>query len=419
MISNNVQSSSQFDTCASINGKGGAGYFVLKDKGAVEVNQAIFKTCNSINGGGLYISLDNSSSLTITNSNLFSGCTTSESGGGLYAYVKDTDSKMLIEDNSYFYECISSNDQGGAGYIEGLLFSCIEINKAKIEKCNSIQGKGIYFNIKTKAQLQATNSCLFKGCTSSQSGGCFYAIINGADSKLNISDFTLFDSYLITSPTGQGGGSYLRIIKDATYELNKVIYKGYNAVEGGIMYGGHILFKENTAGEYGRDIFFLCSSLNFLDISHHLLFDQFCPLYDLDNAIYGTEYWTQTELSREPEVDYDPTQRYTSFLVTHFIYRTKTLTSEANELILRGATHDEVDSISVGYHSKVQFGAYGQIICQDLAQWQEEENEFSDVNGVNQKFTLEFLDFVLPEQMEEAGKLNYSFQTARYDFKRF
>ncbi|KAA6383947.1 MAG: hypothetical protein EZS28_020526, partial [Streblomastix strix] len=116
IISSNVQ----FDTCTCTYGKGGAGYFVVKDKGTVEVNQAIFTTCSSVNGGGLYVSLDNSSSLSITNSNQFSGCTTSSgSGGGLYAQVKDPDSKLLIEDNSYFFECISTNGQGGAGYIEG------------------------------------------------------------------------------------------------------------------------------------------------------------------------------------------------------------------------------------------------------------------------------------------------------------
>ncbi|KAA6320061.1 MAG: hypothetical protein EZS28_054738, partial [Streblomastix strix] len=187
---------------------------------------------------GLYVSLDNSSSLAITNSNLFSGCTTSSgSGGGFYANVKDPDSKLIIEDNSYFFECISSNGQGGAGYIEGSNFSSIEINKAKIENCNSIQGGGIYCDIKTGSQLQVTNSSLFKGCTSSQQGGGFYAIIDGADSKLNISGFTLFDSCLATSQTGQGGGSYLKVSNNASFELNKVTYKGCSAIEGGGIYG--------------------------------------------------------------------------------------------------------------------------------------------------------------------------------------
>ncbi|KAA6382286.1 MAG: hypothetical protein EZS28_022187, partial [Streblomastix strix] len=500
IISSNVQ----FDSCTCTYGKGGAGYFVVKDRGTVEVNQVVFKTCSSVNGGGLYLSLDNSSQFVITNSNLFTGCSASESGGGFYANVKDPDSKLLIEDNSYFFECISTNGQGGAGYIEGSNFSSIVIKKAKIENCNSIQGGGIYCDIKTRSQLQITNSCLFQGCTSSQQGGGFYAIIDGADSKLNISGFTFFDSCLITSPTGQGGGSYLKISNNASFELNKATYKGCNAFEGGGMYGeidnanrfiltssnqfiscssierggaiylnfpnnstcnfivgSLILFKENTANECGRDIFFLCSSLNFLDVSRHLLFDLFSPFYDLDNAFYGTEYWTQTELSREPEVDYDLIKRYSSFFsdtlyisnlgqigndeescgklgiaCSSFTYALdkvltpewkpqtiititdntpkvihtyvavgqikllEPLTSEANELILRGATHDEVDSISVGYHSKVQFSAKGQIICSDLAQWQLEENQFSDVNGVDQKFTLEQLEFILPEQIE-------------------
>ncbi|KAA6402885.1 MAG: putative MAP kinase kinase family domain protein [Streblomastix strix] len=501
IISSNVQ----FDTCTCTNGKGGAVYFIVKDKGTVEVNQALFKTCSSINGGGLYASLDNSSSLTVTNSNLFIGCTTSSgSGGGLYTQVKDPDSKLFIEDNSYFFECNSLQGQGGAGFIEASNFSSIKINKAKIENCSSIQGGGIYCNIKTGAQLQVTNSSLFQGCNSSQSGGGFYAIIDGANSKLNISGFTQFDSCSTTGPTGQGGGSYLKISNNASFELNKVTYKGCSAFEGGGMYGeidnanrfiltssnqfincssterggamylnlpnnttfnfiiGSLtLFKENTAGECGRDIFFHCNTFNFLDISHRLLFDLFSPLYDLDNAFYGTEHWTQTELSREPEVDYELIKRYSSYFAdtlyisslgqtgndeescgklgvacSSFSYaRDKVLTpewkpqtiqnitdktpkvihtyvavgqikllepltSEANELILRGATHDEVDSISVGYHSKVQFGNKGQIICSDLAQWQEEENQFSDVNGVDQKFTLEQLDFVIPEQME-------------------
>ncbi|KAA6394018.1 MAG: hypothetical protein EZS28_010455, partial [Streblomastix strix] len=504
ILSSNVQ----LDTCTSAFGKGGAGYFVVKDRGTVEVNQAIFKTCSSVNGGGLYLSLDNSSSFVITNSNLFTGCSASESGGGLYANVKDPDSKLIIEDNSYFFECISSNGQGGAGYIEGSNFSSIIISKAKIENCNSIQGGGIYCDIKTGTQLLVTNSSLFKGCTSSYQGGGFYTIIDGSDSKLNISGFTLFDicsaTESIAGPNGQGGGSYLKITNNASFELNKVTYRDCSAFEGGGMYGeidnanrfvitssnqfiscssterggamylnfpnnstynfiiGSLtLFKENTATECGRDIFVLCNNFNQLYITNRLLFDVFSPLYYLDNAIYGTEYWTQTELSREPEVDYDLTKRYSSYFAdtlyisnlgqtgsdeescgklgvacSSFSYtrdkvlspewRPQTiqnitddtpkvihtyvavgqmkllepLTSEADEIILRGATHNEENSLSVGYHSKVQFGNKGQIICSDLAIWQEQGNEFSDVNGVDQKFTFEFLDFVLPEQME-------------------
>ncbi|KAA6362033.1 MAG: hypothetical protein EZS28_042440, partial [Streblomastix strix] len=273
-------------------------------------------------------------------------------------------------------------------------------------------------------------------------GGGIYGEIDNANRFI----ITSSNQFISCNSKERGGAMYLNFPNNSTYNF---------------IVGSLILFKENTANECGRDIFFLCSSLNFLDVSHHLLFDLFSPFYDLDNAFYGTEYWTQTELSREPEVDYDLIQRYSSYFAdtlyisnlgqigsdevscgklgiacSSFTYardkvltpewRPQTiqnitdntpkvihtyvvvgqmkllepLTSEADEVILRGATHDEVDSLSVGYHSKVQFGNKGQIICQDLAKWQEEENEFSDVNGVDQKFTLEFLDFVLPEQME-------------------
>jgi hypothetical protein len=45
------------------------------------------------------------------------------------------------------------------------------------------------------------------------------------------------------------------------------------------------------------------------------------------------------------------------------------LTSEADELILRGATSDEDISLLPGEYSKVKFGGDGQIIAADLASW--------------------------------------------------
>ncbi|KAA6389798.1 MAG: hypothetical protein EZS28_014675 [Streblomastix strix] len=505
-----IQSSTQFDTCICTTGKGGAGYFVVQNKGSVKLSQTTFKTCSSINGGGLYITLQSEASLTVTKANQFTGCTTTTgSGGGLYATVKDPNTKIFIEDNSRFFECKSILGQGGGAYIDATLQTSIEISRAQFDSCESSIGGGIFCSVLTGAQLSVTNSSLFYGCKASNQGGGLYTICDDTNSKLNISGFTQFDlcqtTGPIAGPNGQGGGSYLKITNNASFELNKVTYKDCSAFEGGGMYGeienanrfiitssnqfiscnsierggamylnfpnnssynfivGSLtIFKENIAGQCGRDIFFYCNNFNYLEVSRRLLYDVLSPLYDVNKALYGTEYLTQVELSHDPESDYDLINRYvtcfadtlyisnlylqgndeescgdkgsacssftyarTKFLTpewrpqtllaingsTHKVTHTyvavgqmqilEPLTSEADDVILRGATHDEIDSVSVGYHSKVQFGERGQIVCSDLARWQEEEgNEFAKINGVNQKFTLQQLEFVLPEQME-------------------
>lgn len=79
-----------------------------------------------------------------------------------------------------------------------------------------------------------------------------------------------------------------------------------------------------------------------------------------------------------------------TYVVVESMQILEPLTSEADEVIIRGVRNDEVSAVPVGYHSKVEFGEEGQIICSDLAKWQQEEgNEFMDVNGVDQKFTFE------------------------------
>ncbi|KAA6402890.1 MAG: hypothetical protein EZS28_001587 [Streblomastix strix] len=503
-----IQDGVEFDTCTSASGKGGAGNAIVKGRSVVELNSATFKNCSSANGGGLYITLEEESQLTITNSNLFNNCTASGSGGGLYATVKDPDSKVIIRDNSKFNICKSTNGNGGGAYIEGTNQASIEINKATIENCNSIQGGGIYCDIKTQSSLQVTNSNLFKGCKSTTAGGGLYAKCDGINSKMNISGFTQFDSCSTTGTSGQGGGSYLQVSTNASFELNKVTYKGCSAVDGGGLFGDYnkankfiitssnyfigcsvtergggmyikftddpetnflvgslTEFKENLASQqsHGRDIFVYCNNFNFLEAPRRLLFDVFSPLYDMENAIYGTEFWTNVLLHHDPGVDQNLIDRYKTYFgdelyisnvnqtgndeeqcggkgsaCSSFTYaktkvktpewrpqtiktRTPTtpkvvhtyitvesmqilepFTSEADEVVIRGVTPEEFYPENLtSLYSKIEFGEKGQIIISDLARWQEEEDsEYLDVNGVDQKFTFQYLEFVLPEKLD-------------------
>lgn len=65
-------------------------------------------------------------------------------------------------------------------------------------------------------------------------------------------------------------------------------------------------------------------------------------------------------------------------------------TSEADEVVIRGVTPEEFYPENLtSLYSKIEFGEKGQIIISDLARWQEEEDsEYLDVNGVDQKFTF-------------------------------
>ncbi|KAA6384794.1 MAG: hypothetical protein EZS28_019679, partial [Streblomastix strix] len=222
--------------------------------------------------------------------------------------------------------------------------------------------------------------------------------------------------------------------------------------------GYGVYFKLNQASKFGRDGFVYCKNIDDLNLEQLFLFDIFSSSYDKNNALYGTEYESESLLGRSQLIDYDLLMSMVQY-ISDIIYlsedqsissdsskcgsikqpcltlhygRTKVITPEWNKdtvpqdniedyqrinhtfviyqgiqisepfqtesdnVILRGALIEEYPTATD--YAQMKFSNQGQIICSDLAQWQQQG--LSENKGVNQKITLQFIDFILLAQYE-------------------
>ena len=81
-------------SCSSPSGNGGAVYIKTdSDSSLFEVKYVTFTSCSAVNGGGMWIDMTESSSLTITHST-FHSCTASEYGGAIYISLSSIPSSL-------------------------------------------------------------------------------------------------------------------------------------------------------------------------------------------------------------------------------------------------------------------------------------------------------------------------------------
>ncbi|KAA6364735.1 MAG: hypothetical protein EZS28_039738, partial [Streblomastix strix] len=201
----------KFDQCESIN-KGGAIYIKADMSQLIEINNAVFTVCTCTKeGGGIYAYITNGGSFRITNGTTFTQCKSiSGSGGGLYTIVKTTTSEIQISDGVTFDGCLSGQ-QGGGLYISADQSKINEINKMIVKECQAKkEGSGLYIEVIQSAFLQICNGTSFTDCASqsiTSSGGGMYAKVKDINSRLVLSDQMMFEN--CNSSVSGGGISFL------------------------------------------------------------------------------------------------------------------------------------------------------------------------------------------------------------------
>ncbi|KAA6370868.1 MAG: hypothetical protein EZS28_033605, partial [Streblomastix strix] len=419
-------------------GQGRGAYVELSNDGMIEINEVTFNDCKGINGGGIQMNCLSTQKQTF-NGTQFTNCVADQNGGGIYCIIIsgeiemnevimnrcsalngggiytsiDNIGKLTIKEQCLFQQCISEQGQGGALNI-ALDGGILNIEKSMMKKCSSFNGGGIYSSITSMQEFLIDNEVFFEECE---------AVGENLQS-------------------GRGGAIYINLEQNAPYEFK---------------IGTGVHFNLNKASKFGRDGFVYCKNIDDLEPDMRFLFDVFDDSFDRNNALYGTEYASELELGTSQRIDYDLLKLMIPYfndtiyisedqsiatdsskcgkiklpcLTLHF-GRTKVITSEWNKdtipqgnigsqqinhtfiifkgiiisepfqtesdnVILRGALKSEFSSVT--NNALLKFKDQGQIICCDLSQWQQQG--LSENKGVDQKITIQCIDFILPAQYE-------------------
>ncbi|KAA6398537.1 MAG: hypothetical protein EZS28_005937, partial [Streblomastix strix] len=353
-----------------------------------------------------------------------------DGGSALSATIK-SGSSIYIQDYSVFEECISESGSGGAIKIQqngGIL----DIKETLMKKCKALNGGGIYAQILAMEQFQINEEVYFEEC----------------------------EAFSTSIQQGRGGAIYINVGQDAPYEFTV---------------GVNLHFNQNKASQYGRDLFILCKNIIVMKPDRRILYDMLNETYDKDNAIFGTESAFESELGRPQMIDFDilslmlpyyndivyisqdqsisentlkcgriylpcVTLSYAEgkVLTPEWTYETVPLDSagaqqinytyiifqgievaqpfetEADNVIIRGAFPDEY--LFATQRAILIFTKSGQIICSDLAQWQQQGQ--LERRSVNQNFYIHHLEFVLTEDSEIKSIVKIIGSSSHNDFGR-
>ncbi|KAA6378650.1 MAG: hypothetical protein EZS28_025823, partial [Streblomastix strix] len=180
--------------------KGGAIYADLSLGGILQIEQSIkFSNCQTsgtnqdLHGGAIYANVGASGQVLISAFCEFTNCKCAQgSGGAIYALLNGSSSKLEIKDNVKFTNCSCSREGGAICIPDSNVSSNINLNKIMIKDCTASAGGGIWVRINAGAIATLANYSSFTNCSSSSTtasgGGGLYSVVNGAGSKLTISD---------------------------------------------------------------------------------------------------------------------------------------------------------------------------------------------------------------------------------------
>ncbi|KAA6368396.1 MAG: hypothetical protein EZS28_036077, partial [Streblomastix strix] len=150
-----------FDRC-ECQLQGGGIYISAEQSKINEINKMIVTGCKAkLEGSGLFIEIIQSAFFSINRDTSFTDCasssTSGSSGGGIYAKVKDIDSRLVLSDQIKFENCNNSISGGGVSFlIQGR--GSVELIRTLIQNCNSPKGGGIFALIESGSQLSIINS---------------------------------------------------------------------------------------------------------------------------------------------------------------------------------------------------------------------------------------------------------------------
>ncbi|KAA6392153.1 MAG: hypothetical protein EZS28_012320 [Streblomastix strix] len=334
-------------------------------------------------------------------------------GGSVLKATINSGSSIQLLDYCLFEDCISESGFGGALNIV-LDGGILNIKETMMKKCKALNGGGIYASISSMQQLLIAYEVYFEEC----------------------------EAFSVSDSQGRGGGIYINMEQNAPY---------------GFILGVNLHFDINKASQYGRDLFVYCKNIFDLDVNSRFLFDVFNESYDKQNALYGTEFTPQEQLGRYQMINFDlltlmlpfqsdiiyisdddqiakdsqqcgrvilpcktlhygKTQVTTpewvaetipqtssgaqqinyTFIIIYEILITLPFETQADNVIIRGAFPEEYQYST--QRAILKLKEKGQIVCSDLAQWQQQGQ--LDKRGVNQNLFINYLEFVLPDDFE-------------------
>ncbi|KAA6353921.1 MAG: hypothetical protein EZS28_050552, partial [Streblomastix strix] len=256
-------------------GLGGAIYLKIQS-GEIELSKVTMNQCSAKNGGAIYSSLIEGSSMIIKDSSSFSECKSIDgNGGSLYVEIQSGEielsevtmnqcsaknggaiyssliegSSMIIKDSSSFSECKSIDGNGGSLYVE-IQSGEIELSEVTMNQCSAKNGGAIYSSLIEGSSMIIKDSSSFSECKSiTGNGGAMYIDIDlTSQSKFELID-TTFQSCQSknstppsssTSPFGYGGAIFLtakgqydplkngKALKGALFDSNSALNGGQN-----------------------------------------------------------------------------------------------------------------------------------------------------------------------------------------------
>ncbi|KAA6382160.1 MAG: hypothetical protein EZS28_022313, partial [Streblomastix strix] len=212
--------------CSAIQ-QGGGAYLSSNLEGIIEVNEYKFKDCSSESGGAICTYIIGGTA--ILNGTEIENCSSIQSGGGIYIYSPDINSKVEII-NSKIVNC-SSNNGGGGIYCMIMVGNVSILGENLIQNCMSYQGGGFYASISNSLSNCFIDGLTLDSCTalhneSSTGGGmCFY-----------ISEGNFMGEHIIVNNcTGKqgGGGLYLSMSKSTSTILDSCEFYHCKSANGG------------------------------------------------------------------------------------------------------------------------------------------------------------------------------------------
>ncbi|KAA6395005.1 MAG: hypothetical protein EZS28_009472, partial [Streblomastix strix] len=200
----NIYGLTEIKNCSS--SSQGGGIFAELHNGDFVLTGVSIIDCQSTEGGGIYQILKSYGILTINGSSLIENCnSTSGSGGGIYIYNQDTQSKCIISGSLTIKDCNSQTIGGGIQTelrngeftFSGIIFDNCQSNSG---------GGGLNSSLTSGGRLNIKDSSMFTNCRSiSGPGGALYSYISNGKLSFDTVQF----SYCSCSQPNNGGALYI------------------------------------------------------------------------------------------------------------------------------------------------------------------------------------------------------------------
>ncbi|KAA6382716.1 MAG: hypothetical protein EZS28_021757 [Streblomastix strix] len=228
---------SKFLTCNDNSQSGGGAYFDVNEYSSCEIDNVEFTTCKAQQfGGGIYGTISGGGILTIRNTTTFTTC----SCVGTNRYQEGGAINIVIKDGNSKFQVLSSTsftscsckDLGGAININGSLGALIDIRQVTFTSCSSQGGGGLNAVLESGTIMNITNEVTFSLCSST-------SLSNGGGIRAKITEpgtcllISTNVKFDQCKTKGQGGGIYVQAVQTKIIDINGVTFDKCEATQGG------------------------------------------------------------------------------------------------------------------------------------------------------------------------------------------